>query len=129
MWSLIKRIIDSRIGHLLAAVNLCLVVYYFNQLEITGCTLGIEGVIAATTIGDRYMDFESTLLFVLAILNILPLLLAQGILEIIIFLIPRLSVSTFSWVMAYLLIGLSFVQWLLVGYFIERIIKTYRASE
>lgn len=129
MWSFIKRTTDSRIGHLLAAVNLCLIVYYFNQLKITGCPLGLEGVITATTIGDRYMDFESTLLFVLAILNILPLLLAQGILEIIIFLIPQWSVSTFSWVMAYLLIGLTSVQWLLVGYFIERTIKTYRASE
>ncbi len=127
--SFIKRVLSSPCGLLLASVHLSLVVCYFVQLEVTGCPFGLEGVITGSTIGDRYMDFESTLLIVLVGLNLLPLLLSQGILKIVIILLPQLSVSTFSWVMAYLLIGLSSVQWLLVGYFIERMMEIYRSSD
>lgn len=129
MWSFVKRVTSSRIGHLLFAAHPCLVNYYFAQLETTENSFGLEGVITGMYIGGRYMDFDSTLLFVLELLNILPLVLSQGILEIIIFLLPQLSVRTFSWVMAFLLVSLSSLQMLLVGYFIERMVKIYRTSE
>jgi hypothetical protein len=43
-------------------------------------------------------------------------------------LFPHLSVNVVSWLQACQIVLLTSIQWLLVGYFIERMIKLYRAS-
>jgi hypothetical protein len=137
MWSLIKSAMRSRVGLLLLYANLCLnVAYvaplkpvdYFYEPNPATRLASYDEVITGRFIGGRYMDFDSTVLWVLVSLNLLPLLSGQAALRCVILLWPGLGVHALSWVYAYLLVTLSSVQWLCVGYFIERMFKLYRAS-
>jgi hypothetical protein len=137
MWPLIKSAIRSRVGVLFLYANLCLIVAYFAPLEPvdysydpdTAARLAsYDEVITGRFIGGRYTDFDSTALWVLVALNLLPLLSGQVALKCVILLWPGLSVHALSWVYAYLLVTLCSVQWLLVGHFVERMFKLYRAS-
>ena len=132
MLSFIKRIAVSRLGHLLLVIHLCLLLFYFAQLNepySVQPSATVEDVITGRFIGGHYMHFDSTLLWSLVAINILPLLLCQALIKIVILLFPHLGVNILSWVQAYQMVVITSVQWLLVGYFIERMIKLSRASE
>ncbi len=132
MLSFIKRVVGSRLGHLLLVIHLCLLLFYFAQLNESYSvppSATAEDVITGRFIGGHYMNFDSTLLWTLVLINILPLFLSQAFIKIVILLFPHLSAITFSWVQAYQMVVTTSVQWLLIGYFIERMIKLYRASE
>lgn len=137
MWPLIKSALRSRVGVLLLYANLCLIVVYFATLEPVDYfyepnpaarLASYDEVITGRFIGGRYMDFDSTVLWALVSLNLLPLLSGQAVVKFTILLWPGLSVHALSWVYAYLLVTLSSVQWLCVGHFIEKMFKLYRAS-
>jgi hypothetical protein len=134
VWPFIKRLISSRVGHLLFVVHLCLVVHCFAQSHVYENVGALswfrpENVFPMGFIAGRFLDFDSTLLAALLRLNLLPLLADKLVMDIMVFLFPHVEVITFSWAQAYLLIGLTSAQWLSVGYFIERMIKLYRAAE
>ncbi len=134
MWSFIKRVAGSRLGHLLLVIHLCLILFYFAQLNDVYAFNAVpsataEDVITGRVIGGHYLNFDSTLLWSLVAINILPVFLCQALIKIVILMFPHLSVNTISWVQAYQMVIRTSVQWLLVGYFIERMIKLYRASE
>ena len=137
MWPFIKSAIRSRVGHLLVVTHLCLVVGYFAPLEPvayfyepnpTVRAASFDEVITGRFIGGRYMDFESAALRILVPLNVLPLLMSQAVTKCFILLLPQLSVHALSWIHAFLLVALSSVQWLCVGYFIEKMFKLYKSS-
>ena len=137
MWPSIKSVMRSRVGLLLLYANLCLIVLYFAPLKPVDYfyeqnhvarLASYEAVITGRFIGGRYMDFDSAILSALVPLNAVPLLVGQAVLKCVILLWPGLSVHALSWLSAYLLITLSSAQWLIVGHFIERVFKLYRAS-
>jgi hypothetical protein len=137
MWPSIKSAMRSRVGLLLLYANLCLVVVYFAPLKPeeyfyepnhAARLSSYEAVVTGRFIGGRYMNFESAILSVLVPLNAVPLLVGQAALKCVILLWPGLSVHALSWVCAYLLVALSSAQWLIVGHFIERMLKLYKAS-
>ncbi len=112
-------------------LHLCLITYCFAQSD-TGnnyAGVGIEHVITGFFIGGRFLDSNSTLLFCLVLVNLLPIIIDQGLLKIVIFLLPHLNVEILSWVKAYQLVVLTSLQWLLLGHFIERMIKLFRGTD
>ena len=122
---------------MLLYANLCLIVAYYaslypeNYFYEAGPAAPLatyDEVITGGFIGGRYMDLDSRLLWALVTLNVVPLLSSQVAVKCLNLLWPGLSVHTISWVYAYLLVALSSAQWLLVGYFIERMFKLYRNS-
>nr|MDQ3818035.1 hypothetical protein [Acidobacteriota bacterium] len=130
----LKRILKNRLGHLLLVFHLCLTVYYFAQLNVE-YGRGTEHLtvsrqdLSGRFIAGRFIDFDSGLFKILFFLDLIPLHIHMLITKAVIYLFPYLGVQTVSWVQASLLLVLTSIQWLLVGYFIGKMIKLWRASE
>jgi hypothetical protein len=131
MWSFIKRVLTSRIGQLLAAVHLLLVVYDFAQKDVQRyapgerCTPVSEWDVTGGLIAGRFFHFsyESTL-HKLTVLADLPSLLLCSLLTAPLYrLYPNMCVVTTSWIDAAVLIVVTSGQWLLVGFAIERLAR------
>ena len=127
----------SRVGLLLLYAHLCLIVIYFAPLKPVeyfyepnraARLASYDEVVTGRFIGGKFMDFDSAIISALVPLNAVPVLVGQAALRCVILLWPGLSVHALSWVYAYLLVTLSSAQWLIVGHFIERMFKLYRAS-
>lgn len=130
MWALIKHVSQSRLGHLLLTLHLCLLLYYFaqlNEVHSFSDTPTLEHVTSDLLIGGRFVHFNS-MFWLIWIIDIIPLVVCKPLLQVDIELFPHLSVNVVSWLQAGQIVLLTSIQWLLVGYFIERMIKLYRAS-
>ena len=123
-----RNLICSRIGWLLVTVQLCLILYWFGQgsLEPNAANLTAEDIYSGRFIGGRFVELDSTLSWTLVLINVLPLVVAQGLIKLLFLLSPSLQVTTLSWVQAVQLLALSSLQWLMVGHFIERMIRLAR---
>ncbi len=136
MWRLIKSSASSRGGQILCAVNLALVGYfYFFSMAVPADNstfkpsfdklsfVGNGGFIAG-----GWVDFDSSLLLPLILLNLLPLLISNVVINPIIEFVPQLNAVVASWVYAGLLLALISMQWLVVGSFIEKMFKLFQGS-
>jgi hypothetical protein len=131
MWSLIKTVVNSRVGQALCLVNLGLVGYcYFLIMKapVAHATLQISYVGNGGFIAGRWIDFDSSLLLALTVANTLPILFSNVVSDLVIAPFFQSNVIVASWAYASLLLTLASTQWLIVGRFIEKMVKLYRDS-
>lgn len=127
MWLKIKSLVISRVGPTLFLSNLGLLCYFYffsMRAPIPDSQLLIYFVGNGGFIAGRWVDFNSSLLTPLMMLHLLPLLISNVVMDNLIKVFPPRNAVAASWIYAYLLITLIYIQWLVVGVFIERIIKT-----
>ena len=131
MWLLIKTIISSRVGQALCLADLGLISYcycFIMKAPVAHASLQISYVGNGGFIAGRWVDFDSSLTFALIALNTLPVLFSNVVTDLVIAPFPRLNVIIASWIYAGLLLALAFTQWLIIGSFIEKMVKLYRDS-
>ena len=135
MWRFIKNLAGSRLGQILLVIHLCLVVYDFANNPAEGydypnCTKVSEWDVSGTLIANRFfhhLENESTLLVTLLILDLPALLLGMVLLvPVEKILLQSVCVETASWVSAVVLLLLTSIQWLIIGYVVERLIRWLR---
>jgi hypothetical protein len=128
MLTLLKRLVCSRVGWLLAIVQLAIIVYWFSRgVAATSFDyLGAETVYTGRFIGNRFVELDSSLSMALVLINAIPVAMAQLLSKVVLFVVPSLTVPVLSWVHALELVFLTTVQWLIVGAFIERMIVLVR---
>ena len=125
MGRFIKNLAGSRLGQVLLVIHLCLVVYDFannpaEEYAYPNCTKVSEWDLSGTLIADRFfhhLEAESTLLISLIILDLPALLLGMMLLvpvERVV--LQGVCVETASWVSAVVLLLLTSMQWLIIGY-------------
>jgi hypothetical protein len=93
---------------------------------MSDCQLLIYSVGNGGFIAGRWVDFDSSLLTPLILLHLLPLLISNVVTGSLIEFFPQLNALVTSWIYVYLLITLIYIQWLIVGSFIERIITIHK---
>ena len=125
---LFRRVVSSRVGQFLLVAHLVIVVYEFAQKPVASysdCVL--EPSSAAFIAGrDYHWHYESVLLKWISILD-LPALVLGGLFSTL--LLPlNLCAFTLSWVGAVLILSFASVQWLLVGFIIESMIRSLRRA-
>jgi hypothetical protein len=131
MWPLIKTVANSRAGQILCLTNLGLINYcylFIMKVPVDYATPAISSVGNSGFIAGRWIDFDSSLLLVLTVLNVLPVLICNVVIALFIALFPQPDVTLASWIYAAMLLALSIIQWLIVGSFIGRMVKLYRDS-
>ena len=80
MWALIKTVANSRVGQVLCLTNLGLVNYcylFIMKVPVAYAAIPISCVGNGGFIAGRWVDFDSSLLLVLTVLNVLPVLLSN----------------------------------------------------
>jgi hypothetical protein len=131
MWPLIKTAAKSRVGQLLCLANLGLINYcylFIMKVPATYATPGISAVGNSGFIAGRWVDFDSSLLSVLTVVNVLPVLISNVVTDFLIVRLPGADVILASWIYATLLLALIIIQWLMIGGFIGRMVRLYRDS-
>jgi hypothetical protein len=131
MWPLIKIVASSRVGQVLCLTNLGLINYcylFIMKVPLGYVTIDISSVGNSGFIAGRWVDFDSSLLLVLTVLNVLPVLFSNLVIALFTVPFPQSDVILTSWIYAALLLALIIIQWLIVGSFIGRMVKLYRDS-
>ena len=125
---LTRKVVSSRLGQFLFVTHLILVIYAFG-VKSTADFGQIWNDCATLPIAGRAIriPFESPLLKTLALLD-LPSLFIYYVIGLLIFVLigliaPNVSAYTVSWIGAVILLLLTSVQWLLIGSFIEWLIR------
>lgn len=120
---LLRRIMRSRLGLVLAGVHLCLVLVAFwmkgenkHEIELFPITL-----IAGRSI---HWGYETLLLRLLILLDIPALILSQPIGWLLLpgRLLPGMSSLAWSWIGPAILLCATSAQWWLIGYLIQRLL-------
>ena len=131
MWPLIKTVANSRVGQVLCLTNLALVNYcylFIMRVPVAYAAIEISSVGNGGFIAGRWIDFDSSLLLVLTVLNVLPVLLSNVAIALLLVSFPGLDVILASWIYAALLLALIIIQWLIVGSFIGKMVRLYQES-
>lgn len=128
-WQFVRRLVGSRLGWVLLTIQLCFIIYWFGRgdTSVIIANMTADDVYTGRFIGGRLVELGSSLSWTLVLINVLPLLAGQALVKLLILLAPNLSVTALSWVQASQLLALSCLQWLLIGYFVERMIKLARS--
>jgi hypothetical protein len=126
-----KRILTNRIGLILVAIHLIIVIYDFGQKNsYVGMPCEGEKYWGAgwSLIAGRsfHWNNESFLIQLLTLLDYLAIFIADAVLSL--FSSLNLCRYTKSWVEAILILVFASAQWLLVGFQIERFIKGEKKS-
>lgn len=130
-----RQVLKSPIAWTLVLVHLCLLIYCFSQKEPIPTDTSRDSFLANSTtsiIAGRgfHLAYESLLLKTIVTLD-LPGLIAIGLISVPIIvlatkLFPQPSFYTESWIGAAILLFVTSVQWLLVGYGIETWLRKKR---
>jgi hypothetical protein len=132
MWRLLKGILTSRIGYLLVAINLCLAIYDFAPKGVQGGSNGASCQTVAQwdtnihLVAGRvvHYTYEAALYKFLALVNLPAVLLAEELFMPVVYRqFPNLCMYTASWVEAFILLTIASMQWLTVGFVIERVLR------
>ncbi len=128
MWSFIKRFFTNRIGWFLAIVHLCLTVYDFaqkNPLAYDSNECEPPGNFAGHyLIAGRYFHWtnESLIHQVTILLDFPSLIVSEFLMIPISYLFhTNICVYTKSWIFAYVLLVVTSLQWLIVGFIIQSV--------
>lgn len=125
---LFQRVVSPRVGQFLLVAHLVIVVYEFAQKPVANYSdCVVEPSSAAFIAGrDYHWHYESTLLKWISILDF-PALILGGLSSA---LLSPLSLCAFtlSWVDAILILTFASVQWLLVGFIVESMIRSVRRA-
>ena len=135
----LKRVASSRVGHILLVVHLSLVVFDFaqktpvsraenNRVHEAGEILSSSVLLAGR--GFHY-HYESPLLKLLILVDLPGLLLGLivGLMLIPINSVAPLGAYDESWVAAGILLLGTSIQWQMVGYCLEKIVRSAKSSE
>ena len=130
-----QRFLSSRVGWILVLFHLCLLIYCFAQKGTIPADTSHDSFLANSTtsiIAGRgfHLAYESLLLKAIVLLD-LPGLIVTGLISVPVAvlatkLFPRPSFYTESWKAAVILMVGTSIQWLLVGYGIEVLLKKRR---
>ena len=123
MWSFVRRFFTNRIGWFLAVAHFCLTVYDFAQKTVDD---GCEPSSAAGhyLIAGRYFHwtYESLIHQVTILLDFPSLIVSEFLMSPISYFIPvNNCVYTRSWIFAYVLLVVTSLQWLIVGFIIQSV--------
>ena len=125
----VSQVASSRVAWFLFVIHLCLVVFDFAQKQPVSIGCNDEWDVAgADLIAGRFfhLHYESTLIKVVLLLDTPGILLSMlfGLLLMPLgYLLPQPCLYTSSWIAAiFMLVGTS-IQWLIIGYGVERILR------
>lgn len=125
-YSFLKRVLASRVGHLLFVINLCFIIYEYSQ---TSAQFYVSGGSCETVSEARNSDIiVCTSLFpfwikIVTWLN-LPALIPTTIISTLLqSMFPTMCVQTATQVSTFLFAVFASIQWLFVGYVVESIAK------
>ncbi len=123
-----KQVVASQLGHLLLIVNLCLVFYEFTQSnvrEYENIDCASRAEVQSSTVQICVSLFPAWLK-VMALLDLPAIMLSMLITEPIHSLFPQMCIYTASRIDTAVFLICGSMQWLLVGYGIERVIRARR---
>ena len=127
-FSFLKRVLTSRIGHLLLVINLCFIVYEYSQ---TSASLYEAGGSCTTVSEAQNSDvMVCTSLFplwikVVALLNIPALVPTTIISTFLQSSSPTMCVQTATQISTFLFMVFASIQWLFVGYVVEKLSRKH----
>ena len=130
IWPFIKRVAGSRIGHLLFVINLCMAIYLlvhfpFPQMEHLDCVPRSQLPISDSTFCYTLLPMWEWV-FAYIVLTLPAYQVSQLFSAPINSLFPNLCYYTADRIDAALFLLCSSIQWLLIGYGLERLIKRMR---
>jgi hypothetical protein len=131
MFALVKRLVHSRVGWVLAITQLGIILYWFRRgVAATSVDyLGADTVYTGRFVAGRFVELGSYLSAALVLINAIPVAMAQLLSKGVLFVAPSLSVPMLSWVHAFELLFLSTLQWLIIGCFVERMVALARMRD
>jgi len=81
--ALMKRLISSRLGWVLLSIQMILILYWFGHAQVgSSGDLTAEAVYTGRFIAGRFVELQSLLSGMLVRLNVLPLLIGQGLMRV-----------------------------------------------
>jgi len=126
MWQFVKRVLASRLGHLLLITNLCFVIYEYGR------SLRAAGRDCLTVADAQRVDAAVLMAFpvwvvVFTILNFPALMVSSFSADFITSLYPQMCTYTAAHIESGSLAFCSAIQWMLVGYAIESQVRRKRS--
>jgi hypothetical protein len=127
-WKFMKKVVTSRLGHLLLVINLCLGVYEFSQsrvreYETVECASRAE---VQSSTGQICTSLFPAWIQIMALLDMPAIMVSRLITDPIHSRFPQMCIYTVSRVDTAVFLLCGSMQWLLVGYGIERVIMARR---
>ena len=126
----IKSVARSRVGQILFVVHMSLVIFEFAQkTPVPRAELNVfsseEIVSTSDLIAGRYYHFghESLLLQFISLIDIPGFFIGYILSLPISYILPPLGAYDDSWLAAIILLCGTSIQWFIIGYYIERVIK------
>ena len=120
--SRVREVISSKYGWHFSSVVVILCLISFSPGTITDVPY-YEEVFTNNFVAGRYIWVDSHLSFALLLVNLVPVLLSQGLSKLLIFFLPGTGIETLSWIHAAHLMALVTIQWLIIGSSLERMVK------
>lgn len=126
--SFLKSVLTSRVGHLLLVINLCFIIYEYSQSSADfyesggSCTTVSEARNSGVTICTSYFPLWIKILAYVNLPALIPVSIISTFLQ---SLFPTMCVQTETQISTFLLIVFGSIQWLFVGYVIERIARKH----
>ena len=131
-FSFLKRVLTSRVGHLLLVINLCFIAYDYSRTPVRP----YESDGSCYTVGEaRNSPIQlcpptmPTWLVVGVFLNLPAGILTLTITESLKTSSPAMCVQTASQITTLLFINFASIQWLFVGYGVEKLLKKHFSQE
>lgn len=136
MLRIIKSIFTNRIGWFLSVSHLCLAIYDFSdkkaqEFDANNCTLANEWSVTGYLIAGRFFHFtyESLIHKWMFFLDLPAVILSGFVMMPVSYFLPtNICAYTLSWIYAFILLVLTSLQWLLVGYLLQLVFDKNRRT-
>jgi hypothetical protein len=134
-WSFLKRVAESRVGHLLLVVNMCILVHSYAESSDSQHIHGAECItvaaarqITANAVCFTTMPWWMFLMMLWGLLDLPSMLLSYPFTQAFENLFPHICDSTAIFINSLIFLVISSGQWLLIGYGIGSLSKNFRKS-
>ena len=127
-FSFLKRVLTNRVGHLLLVINLCFIIYEYSQTAARFYESGDSCETVRETQSSDVMVCTSLFplwIKIIAWLNLPALVPTTMISTLLQTSFPTMCVQTETQISTFVLMIFASIQWLFVGYVIERIVKKH----
>ena len=127
-FSFLKRVLISRVGHLLVVINLCFIIYEYSQISATlddaggSCVTVSEAQNSDVIVCTYFLPLWFKIVVWLKSLSLIPTEIISTFLQT---LFPTMCIGTATQIQTVLLAAFGSVQWLFVGYFVESIARKH----
>ncbi len=127
-FSFLKHVLTSRVGHLLLVINLCFITYEYSQTSAEFYESGGSCVTVSEAQNSNVMVCTSLFplwIKIVAWLNIPALIPTTIISTFLQTSFPTMCVQTETQISTFILLVFASIQWLFVGYIVERIARKH----